>query len=432
VVLTITCPQLIATSEYFKLAYKWYGSGFSQFPHTVPIDVFISSSIHVSDLSTLFSGKRVSAVDYGTLFITRVGFLLGVLAVVAMMKENSTHKKVVVAALGVCAFGLSFAFSKFICFSYVYSHMPILNLVRSPARGLFAFAFGGSILAAVGIDTLRLFVSKRVGGLPKNKANLVIIFLTIGLLFLMLVEVRYWVVERVERPLSGINSAFESTVEKVTVKELLKVSKSELPIYRYFAEREVVPPNIGNYYPLLSTHGFRSSRTIAYHKYFDFNPVSEKMDELGVRWWVTDRTLQGLSLIASFGKYFLYERPNTLPIFWIATPGGGHAIPDFQSIKWEPNEVRVKFSTPVVGKLIFAQTYFPGFIAQVDGFPAIVKIHKDLMAIDIPSPSTEVIFRYSPVWWIPSLIIMIVGVCVSLTIFMFCVLNRSKYFTPEQ
>lgn len=85
-----------------------------------------------------------------------------------------------------------------------------------------------------------------------------------------------------------------------------------------------------------------------------------------------------------------------------------------------------------MGKLIFAQTYFPGFIARVDGFSTIIKIHKDLMAIDIPSPSTEVIFRYSPAWWIPTLIVMVLGSCVSLIIFMFCIINRSKYFTQKQ
>ncbi len=399
----LSLPQLAATTEYLRLAYKWYGPGFTSFPHIVPYDFFIQQSLQRSDLSTLITGEQVGMLDGGTLFLTPAG-LFAIFLVVFLPKTNWG-----LIAIGLCALvlmlgGLSFASPNVLSFGWFYYHVPIINLVRSPARGLFLFAFGGAMLAAVGISA----VGHLSGLLCKQGAHWLDRTLNALLLILLLVcvvQVSLWLPSHIFRQSDGSDAVAEHALDNPVVRDLLARSQARPLVYRFNAGPSLVPANIGDIYPLLSSGGYRSSRTVAYHDYFNFDPGSPRMDRLGVRWWVTKRRVGSLPLVATIGNAFIQERPTALPVFWLAddTPRGT-ATP-IKTVSWDQNEVTVVFARPIEGRLVFAQMYYPGWSAIADGQSVPVSRFDRYASIKLTSPTNKVSFRYNPAWWRPTVFV---------------------------
>jgi hypothetical protein len=398
--LALGLPQLAAAREYLELAYKWYGPSYTAYPHIVPYTVFVEGSLHLGDLSSLITGQQVSAIDGGSLYITWTGEICAIAALILLVPGiwKSDLKIIVICCVATIGIALSFGFSEFRPLGWLYYHCPLINMIRTPARGLFLFAVGGALLGAVGLTAIEQVLQKTTS-----------VPLWIGwcvaavLVMLCLTEIKIWLPPGTEHPLTGPDVQVDNILDGPVVRDLLARSRSGPEVYRFFGDRANVPPNIGNLFPILSSHGYRSSRTVIYHEYFDFDPTSPRMDRLGVRWWVSDKPVASLPVLARVGNIVIQERPAALPVFWLADgTSRGTAVP-IDRIVWEQNNVEVTFPTPISGKLVFAQTIYPGWAATADGLPVRVKEFEQLLAIDLPGPTRQVQFRYDPAWWRPAL-----------------------------
>jgi hypothetical protein len=215
------------------------------------------------------------------------------------------------------------------------------------------------------------------------------------LVLLLLIEARYvnW---PFMTPLNAPNSEIKLILDGDVMRALVGLSRAQPLVYRYYGPRESVPPNLPDVFPLLTTEGFRSSRTTAYHTYFDFNPTSERTNALGVRWWIADKDVPGLRLIQTVGDVHIYERPNALPIFSLIQSDGRRVAAPIKRVEWGINDVTVHFSEPVGGRLTFAQTQYRGWTATADGLPLAVRADQELLSVVIPNLTHQVTFRYAP------------------------------------
>lgn len=69
------------------------------------------------------------------------------------------------------------------------------------------------------------------------------------------------------------------------------------------------------------------------------------------------------------------------------------------------------------GRLILADTYFPGWKAEVDGRPAAIERYGGYTrAVSIPPQATEVVFEYRPGWLWPALIVNALALILAVTL----------------
>jgi hypothetical protein len=170
-------------------------------------------------------------------------------------------------------------------------------------------------------------------------------------------------------------------------------------IYRYYAPRDAIQTNVGNINFSLATEGYRSTRTVKYHDYFDFSPLGKHVRNLGVKWWISDKEVDGLKKIWQDDHYSIYEIPDPLPVLWSVDASGKQSALAIKNVDWQENMVTFDLETPAAGKIIFAQAYFPGFRAKADGTSYVVGPHDSLMSIDVLTPSRRLTFEYLPSWW---------------------------------
>ncbi|OGG08399.1 hypothetical protein A2154_02760 [Candidatus Gottesmanbacteria bacterium RBG_16_43_7] len=86
----------------------------------------------------------------------------------------------------------------------------------------------------------------------------------------------------------------------------------------------------------------------------------------------------------------LLEKPPNLSL-----PKSGHGI--VRIGKYEPNLISLEVKTDTDGLLFLSDTYYPGWMAAVDGKPApILKAHYTFRAIPVNSGSHRVLLEYAP------------------------------------
>jgi hypothetical protein len=392
----LVAPQLAAVVEYLRLSYKWYGPGFTTFPHVVPYEQFAAASLHLPDLATLFTGGEVQALDGGTLYVTKVGAALALVALCSAILEP-TGRRLVAAGTLMAGTGLAFAFSPVVGLGWVFYSVPGFNLVRVPGRGLFLYAAGMALLGAIGLDRLQRAIHRAVPGTPSAATVLAGAALAVcGL------EIHEWLPDQVQRTAGDPRSQVEN-IRNGRVAMFLRELSSEGPIHRYFAPNELVPPNLGNVHPVLSAHGYRSTRTRAYHDDFSFNPFDPRIDQYAVRWWVAPRPIPGLPVLRDFGTAVVHERPAALPVFWLAR-GDGLLGLSLTTVEWNHNSVTVQLPTPVTGRVVFAQSVFPGWVVHTAAGRRAVVAHQGLMAADVVE-ARSITFEYAPSWWMPTVAI---------------------------
>src|SRR5262249_34201037 len=144
---------------------------------------------------------------------------------------------------------------------------------------------------------------------------------------------------------------------------------------------------IGDVLPLLSARGFRSSSETAYNDYFNFNPKSERMDLLAIRWWLSDKPIDGLTEVGRIGSTIIYERLTSLPVFWILREDGRQVPAPIKELNYTQNTITATLSEPVHGTLVFAQAAYPGWTALVDGKKAPVSKEGIFLATHLEDPA---------------------------------------------
>jgi hypothetical protein len=400
----LALPQLIATDEYLQLSYKWYGPGYTTYPHIVPYGEYVRWGLRVRDLLTIVTGGP-AVPEGGTLFVTWIGAACATLALIVGFRRRGSGLGVLLASGGLLlALSLVMAYPTIPPFGRIFYNIPVINSLRIPSRATCLFAFAAAMLATGGL-TIIFNIAGRITTHVKRPIPFKLSSALLGtLVLLLLIEARYvnW---RFMMPLKAPNSEIKLILDGDVMRALVRLSRAQPMVYRYYGPRELVPPNLADVFPLLTTEGYRSSRTIAYHSYFDFNPLSERTNALGVRWWIADKDIPGLHLIQTLGDVRIYERPNALPIFSLTRFDGRRIAAPIERVEWGVNDVTVHFYEPVAGRLTFAQTQYPGWTATADGLPLAVRSDQELLSVVLPNVTHQVTFRYAPSWLLPSLIV---------------------------
>jgi hypothetical protein len=424
-------PQIVATREYLGRSYKWYGPGYTTYPDVVPYSIFADGSIHLRDFASVLTGHLTSPIDGGPFYFTWIGLLLAT-AGVAICAWLRFWSRLAICCIAKVVVAATFEFSAFHPFGWFYYHLPIANLIRTPGRVIFLFDIGAVVLAAFGLVALTNLMrglGPRVSGVARHAIATIVGVLAIAI---GAAEIRRWPAFPVKEMKPSPSADVAWVLDNPVVRDLVARSHASGDQYRFFADRAVVPPNIGDLCPLLSANGYRSSRTAAYHNYFNFDPKSPIMDRFGVRWWVSAKPVDGMPIVARYGKVVIQERESALPVFWLAddTPRGTPA--PIKSIQWGQNDVRVDFDQPVSGKLVFGTSDYPGWSATADGLPVLVAPYENLLSIDVPRPTTSVRFVYTPAWWMPTAVIAMAAIIWTLACAASLVVSRRSPRAKDQ
>jgi hypothetical protein len=108
-----------------------------------------------------------------------------------------------------------------------------------------------------------------------------------------------------------------------------------------------------------------------------------------------------LEKIVSDEGLFLYKLSGAIPrLAFVA--GGGPYVPDAAEIAVAAEKdgfIEALIDAPSAGRIVFAEKYYPGWEAYVDGTPAAIRGTDDLMQyIDIAPGKHRVVFMYKPVY----------------------------------
>jgi hypothetical protein len=406
-------PQFIATAEYMRLAYKWYGEGFTKFPHNVPIDVILASGMHLSDLKSFFIpgvGLGSRTTDGIELFLTYPGIFLLIFSLPFLFfSKFRFYKKLFFVLILICFLMIIFAFG------YIYPHLPVLDNIRIAPR----WGFGISLLTSLIVGLAYNFIYKSFDGVISSK-KLFILSICVILTFLISAKSNFR--NYIERP-SWENNEATQVLKSDVVLFMQSRMRQEKNLFRFFSQRELYPPNLGNFDFNTSANGYRSSRTTLYHDNFDYDPTSEKARKFSVKYWITKENKEGVKLIWHNSDVKVYEAPGTLPVLWYVADKHEMAA-EVKSVYWGVNKVTFILAKKIAGEIFFAQPYYPGFKAYsgLDSF--VISKNQNLMSIKVLSPIDRVTFEYKPWWLYPTLFISLITMLGSLAFFIIVFIEK--------
>jgi len=411
-------PQIYAAEQYFGLSYRWYGPGHtSPGGHTVPFSAVSPLVLQPEALRTIWKGEDFSPPDEATLFFTKTGLIVGSAGLLVAALGRRRDKAAMLLGPAIMGVSLVLAFGMRGTLGRILYAIPILNVIRSPARYAHLFALGAAIFSAVG--------SAAVISAVRKLSPLIASGLAIAVVVGAAIEARNIQGARL-RSTDNPEYPAQSIYANPLVHEMTRLSVGEGLRYRFFASKDLVNANVGDVLPIFSTAGFRSSSRVIYHEYFNFDPKSEHMDLLAVRWWLSDKPIDGLKELGRVGSTIIYERPAALPVFWIAQPDGRPVPAPIERLDYTHNTVTVRLQEPIAGKLAFAQATFPGWTAVVDGKPSPVETEGIFLATSLLSPARVVAFRYHPAWFIPLSGVSLLVLGGILCIIVFAALDAAK------
>ena len=406
IAILISLPQIIAMIEYMILSYKWYGSGFTSFPHNVPINEIRSSGISIDDLKSFYIDKKVSAQDGGTLYIGLLPVFIFILSLPFWFKRKESNDFKIFITLIFCLF-----IALFFSMGYGFFYIPLLDSIRCASRWIFIVSLIASLLIGLSLKNILIILFE----IFPNKFFIKFFSILLLICTIFFSNERFHL--QIEQPILSNNKAV-SIIHSDLVNFLYEKLSNDRFLYRFYADREAFPPNLGNYNFILSAHGYRSSRTKIYHDYFDWNPLGEKVRKFSIKYWISKVKIDGLNAIWNQGLYYIYELPNSLPILY--THKNGAFIPcEIENVIWSDNSVKFFLKKQISGTLIFPQPYYPGFLAFSNkDFYGVYKFENEFMAIDIPDKIDTISFKYKPIWLDFSLFVSVVT-CFILTLIVF-------------
>jgi hypothetical protein len=384
----ITLPQLFATNEYLKVAYKFCAAGYTKYPHVVPYEELAKNALspHML-LSVLNLPGAMFPPDGGTLFITYTGcFLLAV-----SLTQPRRFSVWVGLTITITALVLGFSGSNIL--GWIVYHTPILNMVREPSRALHLYALGVAFLIASGVDVFLLS-----GHLQKFKTALVG-----GLIACMLFEcasfVHVFVAPR-SLPGSAYNYMNNSAIDYVVRKTKDKEFQCRYSLYN----NQGLPPNSCLINGTLSTLGYRAT---VYGPYLDYistaSPDSEVFDLLSANILVSKNDIDALKNPTVVNGLFIYERSTSYPIFWLLDSNDVRHREAIGKASWHENSVELALFKNISGHVVFSQLMFPDWQVFVDGKQRKLEPYDGhFQSVSINNGDKRVEFSYRPSWLPPT------------------------------
>ncbi len=382
--------QLVPTLTYLERSYRWFGDQFMPGMGVTPFEHYaFDMELRLGDFATLLTGEI--ARDNGSLYVTWLGLGLALAGVLARRRYTWW-------ALGVAVFAVLTAMGGHNPLGALIYHVPLLNKVRQPIRLLFLYDFAMAVLAAFGLHWILEELRRRL----HRGVHFASIVGAVALAWLL---VAAWEHREVYVPTRAEGRHPERYYERTPLVETLLKRRGEEPrLHRVVVvPKDVLPPNMGNVWPVLSTAGHRATMQQNYYDYLarDWSLGSRNLDRLAVRDVVTNAPVEpaeGLRLIIQEGEMRLYQRPDALPLFWFATAPDasdfGATAAEIEDVRWEPNAVTVTLASGQDGLLVFAQPMYPGWSATVDGQPRALDQVDIFPAASLESGERTVRFSY--------------------------------------
>ncbi len=372
--------------EYLQKVYRWYGKGMTAFPHIMPLEDYLQAEkLEWKDFHLLLSPIGKNSQDGGTLYFTITGLVCALAAIV--LRPTCW---IVFYGLTLAAFAILVALGGNLPWIAQLSyHLPLLAQVRSPVRAIYLYGFAATLLSVMGMKILIEWTTKWH----------VMIGKIIAMILFIAVSIEAWnFTARLGDPMSPSQYPPTYYFQNKTLSELIRLSNTGPLIYRYIAiPVDLLPPNAGNIFPILNVMGHRASMMQSFNKYFDWNMQSSPLDRLGVRWIVTKTPVEGFPIIYKDNDYVIQERPKALPVFWLYDTVTGDQTPaSIENVHWDQNSVQLQLNKHPAGRLVFAQPFYPGWIATVDNQKVTVQEHEIFLSIEIPEDSKFITFDYAP------------------------------------
>ena len=173
-------------------------------------------------------------------------------------------------------------------------------------------------------------------------------------------------------------------------------------------------------------------------------PVNaNELGKLGVRWVLIDETtlgakeqLDGFQASSfEYGLISIYENPNWKGFAFTEDMRDGGiervSVGPYGEIGTSSSfefSIEAKSDT----RLVLAQRFDPGWVASIDGVSVNVMPYEDFMtSIDVPQGPHLVKISYEPAWFMPSMILQIVGIFLVLIVVFLHIREKNKLAIPS-
>ncbi len=383
-------------NQYLHLVYRWYATGMSRWPHAVPWPAYAQgAALRWSDLPAALHRSTLAEMD-GSLYLTTAALPL---LAIGLLRRGVFARSMLLVLL----FGLLAALGGHLQpAARLFFHLPLLSQLRTPIRAVYLVGFAAAALAAIGFDAMRAALAAGLGPLHGRRiAGALAAVLGCGIATQLVLFDR-----GVGRPRDNPEFAPLYYGRNPALDAVVRLANQGPLVDRIDAQpRDLVPPNAGDVAPVLNVMGQRATMLVPL---FDtlaqgWGPgVSAPLDRLGVRWVVSDHAIDGLALRASGPGYRIYERPGSLSVFWMIGPDRVPGRAPVRDAAWGFDTVTIRLSPPgAPTRLVFAQPWYPGWTARIDGRPAPLTREGLFAAVDLPAGAGTVSFVYRPALWLP-------------------------------
>ena len=381
--LLFAAPQLLPALEYLPHALRWVGGnepimGLKKVPYSV------YAYHEVLDPSQLAGILRpgIDLKDGASLFLTYPALALAVLGAFSRKKFAKT-------ALFLAFFAVLIALGGHTPLGRLFYAFPGIGQVREPVRALLLFHFSMAFLAGAGASRL-LDLLGRKGARWAGLGGVILLGATVLTLF---PQRQYCYGPR--------TTAYypDRFYDRTPVVDFLaKQSLKENFAYRVVNERDVLPPNMGNVFPLHTTFGHRATVYAPYMAFLarDWSYTGGNWDFLAAKYIVSKKELPGFPVVFRGGDLKVYRRHHPFPVFQLLSFSGKRASAPVKKIRWSCNSVECQLARPVKGFLVFSQLPYPGWKVRVDGEERSLTEKDGLIAVNLRGRGRKVEFFYRP------------------------------------
>ena len=272
----------------------------------------------------------------------------------------------------------------------VYAHLPLVKIFRSPSYWMIPFAVVYIYLAGVGLMTL------------KNSKPRILILIVVGLDLLMFSTLTHFpwfdnaMLKYTPHRLVGLGSPEEggrlfhtAQITDRSVHWFPRKTQSD-----WILLKGILTPSYG------TTYGFRESvshnnmtlkRNIAYGQRLNYSPVDSPLfDFADIKMIIALTKDGGKKTVPDKGDFGVIQNENPKGRAFFV-----EGEQDLSVLNETPGEIELKVRGE--GSLVFSETYYPGWKAEIDGQKVPIKMFEEnFMQVEIPEGADQVRFFYSP------------------------------------